>query len=457
MNLKTYKYILLAFAVGLFRPLASQAQKVYTLQQCRALAKENNIKVRRSRLEIQSAKEQQKEAWAKYFPTITANGTYFVAPDYLLQQEVSMSPEVQQKLAGIVHSLGLPPAVLASLPTTYTIEAIKHGTLVSLMAMEPIYAGGRIVNANKLAKVQTEVKELMLSQSADDVSQTTELYYNQLLSLYEQQKALDAAEKQLTSIFNDATNAYEAGIANKNDILSVQLKQNDIAINRLKLQNGITLSKLVLAQYMGKAGEDIEIDRTLTTHLPAPSTYAMSHATALENRIETQLLDKKVEAQRLLTKVKQGEMLPTLAVGVAGMYQDLSNKGRFNAVGMATLSLPISNWWSNRGLKRQKIAQQIAMEEKEDSRQLLLIQMQSAYNNLETAYKQIQLARKSMEQSAENLRINEDYYQAGTGTMTNLLDAQTRDQQARNQYTEAVTSYLNCRTAYLIATGRGSE
>ena len=278
---------------------------------------------------------------------------------------------------------------------------------MSLMAMEPIYAGGRIVNANKLAKVQTEVKELMLSQSADDVSQTTELYYNQLLSLYEQQKALDAAEKQLTSIFNDATNAYEAGIANKNDILSVQLKQNDIAINRLKLQNGITLSKL--------------------------------------------------EAQRLLTKVKQGEMLPTLAVGVAGMYQDLSNKGRFNAVGMATLSLPISNWWSNRSLKRQKIAQQIAMEEKEDSRQLLLIQMQSAYNNLETAYKQIQLARKSMEQSAENLRINEDYYQAGTGTMTNLLDAQTRDQQARNQYTEAVTSYLNCRTAYLIATGRGSE
>ena len=351
----------------------------------------------------------------------------------------------------------MPPAVLASLPTTYTIEAIKHGTLVSLMAMEPIYAGGRIVNANKLAKVQTEVKELMLSQSADDVSQTTELYYNQLLSLYEQQKTLDAAEKQLTSIFNDATNAYEAGIANKNDILSVQLKQNDIAINRLKLQNGITLSKLVLAQYMGKAGEDIDIDRTLTTHLPAPSTYAMSHATALENRIETQLLDKKVEVQRLLTKVKQGEMLPTLAVGVAGMYQDLSNKGRFNAVGMATLSLPISNWWSNRGLKRQKIAQQIAMEEKEDSRQLLLIQMQSAYNNLETAYKQIQLARKSMEQSAENLRINEDYYQAGTGTMTNLLDAQTRDQQARNQYTEAVTSYLNCRTAYLIATGRGSE
>ena len=121
---------------------------------------------------------------------------------------------------------------------------------------------------------------------------------------------------------------------------------------------------------------------------------------------------------------------------------------------MATLSVPISNWWGNRGLKRQKIAEQIAVEEKEDSRQLLLIQMQSAYDNLETAYKQIQLAKLSIEQASENLRLNQDFYEAGTGTMSNLLDAQTQDQKARNQYSEAVVAYLNARTAYLKATAR---
>jgi outer membrane protein len=84
----------------------------------------------------------------------------------------------------------------------------------------------------------------------------------------------------------------------------------------------------------------------------------------------------------------------------------------------------------------------------------LLIQMQSAYNDLDNAYKQILLARKSLEQSAENLRLNEDYYQAGTSTMSDLLDAQTRSQQARDQYTDAVTQYLNSRTSYFIATGR---
>ena len=449
MNLK--RFFLLLFP---FLPLGLQAQTTYSLDQCKVLAKENNVKLKRARLEIAAAKEQQNEARAKYLPTVTANGTYFHSPDYLLQEEFSLSPADQQKLAAIVKGAGLNPAILASLPTSYTLQAVKHGTLVSLVAMEPLYTGGRIVNANRLAAVQTQVKELMLEQTADDVAQTTEVYFNQLLELYEQEKTLDAADKQLANILNDANNAYQAGVANKNDVLSVQLKQNEMAVNRLKLNNGISLCKMVLAQYIGKQGEDIDIDRTLTTDLPDPRQLSVNHATALEQRTETRLLDKKVEANHLLTRVKRGEMLPTLAVGVAGMYHDLTNKGRTNVVGLATLSVPISNWWGNRGLKRQKIAEQIAVEERNDSRQLLLIQMQNAYNNLETAYKQIELAKTSMEQAAENLRLNQDFYEAGTGTMTNLLDAQTQDQKARTQYSDAVVAYLNARTAYLKATAR---
>ena len=88
---------------------------------------------------------------------------------------------------------------------------------------------------------------------------------------------------------------------------------------------------------------------------------------------------------------------------------------------------------------------------------MLLIQMQSAFNDLDNAYKQLELSRKSIEKSAENLRLNEDYYQAGTSTMSDLLDAQTQDQQSHDQYTDAVTQYLNCRTAYFIATGRSEQ
>jgi outer membrane protein TolC len=124
-------------------------------------------------------------------------------------------------------------------------------------------------------------------------------------------------------------------------------------------------------------------------------------------------------------------------------------------LGLATVNIPISDWWgSNHSVRRQKIAEKIARQDREDNRQMLLIQMQNAFNNLDNAYKQILLARKSLEKSAENLRLNEDYYQAGTSTMSDLLGAQSQSQQARDQYTDAVTQYLNSRTSYFIATGR---
>lgn len=431
-----------------------QAQKVYTLAECRQMALENNNKIRNGHLAIDQAKEQEKEAFSKYFPSVSASGTYFRSNT----EKFTMTQDDQQQLAGIISKLGLDPSALSSLPTTFTLEALNHGTIVNLMAMQPIYAGGQIVNGNRLARLQTDVRKLQLEQSKEDITNTTETYYNQLLSLYEKQLTLDVVDKQLQRIHQDAENAFNAGVSNKNDVLSVELKQNEIAANRLKLDNGIKLCKMVLAQYIGVFGEDIRIDTTLSKNLPEPSVYLVDHVASLDNRTEAKLLDKNVEASVLQKKLKQGALLPTVAVGAAGVYQDLSNighMGHMKVMGLATVTIPISDWWgSSHGVHRLKIAEQMARQDRDDNRQLLLIQMQSAYNDLDNAYKQILLARKSLEQSAENLRLNEDYYQAGTSTMSDLLDAQTRSQQARDQYTDAVTQYLNSRTSYFIATGR---
>jgi outer membrane protein len=446
-------YILILCAGFIVNPVM-QAQKVYTLAECRQMALDNNIKVKNGRLAIEQAKEQEKEAFSKYFPTVSASGTYFRSNN-LITQNINLTQDDQQQLAGIISKLGLDPSALASLPTSFTLEAINHGTMVNLMAMQPVFAGGQIVNGNKLARLQTDVRKLQLEQSKDDILNTTESYYNQLLSLYEKQHTLDAVDKQLQRIHQDAENAFKAGISNKNDVLSVELKQNEVAANRLKLDNGVKLCKMVLAQYIGVFGQDISIDTTLTSHLPEPSVYLVNHAASLDNRTEAKLLDKNVEASVLQKKLKQGALMPTVAVGAATVYQDLSNTGHMKVFGLATVNIPISDWWgSSHSVRHQKIAEQIARQDREDNRQMLLIQMQSAFNDLDNAYKQILLAKKSLEQSAENLRLNEDYYQAGTSTMSDLLNAQSQSQQAHDQYTDAVTQYLNSRTSYFIATGR---
>lgn len=450
MNLRISIIAVMLFSV----PALLQAQKVYTLPECRSLALNNNVKIRNSRLAIEQSKEQEKEAFTKYFPSVSATGTYFRSNN-LLQQNISMSAEGQQQLADAITQLGLDPSILSALPTSYTLKAINHGTLVNLMAMQPIYAGGQITNGNKLAKLQTEVRRLQLEQSGDDILRTTEQYYNQLLTLYEKQKTLDVVDKQLLKIHEDAKNAFEQGVSNKNDVLSVELKQNEIATDRLKLENGIKLCKMVLAQYIGLEGTEYEIDKKLTDNLPNPAIYLIDHVTALNNKVETRLLDKNVEANVLQTKMVRGAQLPTVAVGVAGAYQDLSNTGHMKVIGLATVSVPISDWWSGRhAMRRQQLAEKIAQQTRDDSKQLLLIQMQSCYNDLDNAYKQLLLAKKSIEKSTENLRLNQDYYHAGTSTMSDLLGAQTQSQQAHDQYTEAVAQYLNSRTAYFIATGR---
>jgi outer membrane protein len=433
----------------------SKAQKVYTLNECKQMAISNNVKIKNAKLTIEQAREQEKEAFTKYFPTVSTTGNYFRSNDYLIKEKISIGADEQQQIAGLITQLGLNPSALSSLPTSYTLKAINHGTMVNLMAMQPIYAGGQITNGNKLAKLQTQIRTLQMQQSYDDIINTTEVYYNQLITLYEKMHTLDTVDKQLNRIHQDAENAFKSGLSNKNDVLTVELKQNEIAANRLKLENGIKLSKMVLAQYIGVSGEDITIDTSLPDNLPNPATYFTDHTSALNNRVEAKLLDKNVEANELQTKLKRGALLPTVAIGAAGIYQDLSNTGHVKAIGLATVSIPISEWWSGKhSVRHQQIAEQIARQNRDDSRQLLLIQMQSAYNDLDNAYKQIELAKKSLVKSAENLRLNQDYYHAGTSTMSDLLDAQTRDQQSHDQYTDAVAQYLDCRTAYFIATGR---
>jgi len=451
--LKMKKIILLIAATV---AIGAQAQKQYSLDECRRMALENNIKIRSARYDIESAKAQQQEARLSYFPTVSGMGTYFHGSDYLMKEKITISQEQQAALAQTISALGLNPQALSGMSTEFKIEQIKHGLIANVMAMQPIYAGGRITTGNKLANLQTDVKQLQLQQNENEVRQTVEQYYWQIVSLHEKQRTLDAAEAQLKSIKRDADNAVNAGVALKNDQLTVDLKLNEIAANRLKLNNGMKLAQRVLAQYMGIEGEaDTEqMQQSQQSQLPTPASLYLSPDEAISQRVESQLLDKSVEAQKLQTRLKQGERLPSLAVGATLAYQDMTKIGRTKVIGLASLSIPISDWWSKTGVKRQKLAEQKAEEERQDNLQLLRIQMQSCYDDLDAAYQQVQIAQKSIEQSEENLRMNRDFYKAGTSSMSDLLDAQTKHQQALDQMTDAVVAYQKARTAYLVATGR---
>jgi outer membrane protein TolC len=403
------------------------AQEVLTLEQCKKLALENNVKIKNARLEQSASNETKKEAFTNYFPSISATGEGFNANKGIISFDFS----------GMSMSL------------------LKSGIVGGITATQPVFVGGKIVNGNKLAQLGTEVSGYQMKLSQDEVSVNAEQYYWQIVSLQEKIKTIQIVEKMLENLHKDVTAAYKAGTTNKNDVLRVELKQNEIASNKLKVENGLSISKLALCQYMGIASKDFVTDTTAFSSLASPLEYKVNHEETLRNRTEYKLLDKNVEANRLQTKMKIGEYMPQVAVGAGYMYNYLMDKNSSFGMLYATVSVPISGWWGgSHAIKKQKLNEKMAENTKQNNSELLIIQMQQLWNELEEAYKQVNLAEKSVQSSTENLRLNTDFYKAGTVALNDLLDAETLLQQSRDQNTEARVNYLVKKTKYLQATAR---
>ena len=404
-----------------------QQSKVYSLDECIAEAVKNNLTLRNADNEIAMSSEQRKEAFTKYFPTVSATGGGFISNQGLMQME----------LGGMGVSLA------------------KNGLVGGVTAMQPVFAGGQIGNGNKLAKVGEDVSRLQRSMSENEVRLSAEQYYWNIVMLKEKLHTLDQVEKQLVRVEADAQAAVDAGIRNRNDLLQVQLRKNETRTSRILVENAEATMRDLLAQVMGHPNETIDVNSNADAKPEAPQQFYQSPESSLPLTNEYQLLDKQIEANKLQYKLSVGKNLPSVAVGGGYLYNNVMDKSQSNLLGMFTVSVPISSWWGgSHDMKRQKLQVANSENEKRDKGELLMVKMRKAWNDMNDAYKQVAIARESIAQSEENLRLNTDYYQAGTATMSDLLDAQTLYQQSRDKYVESFTNYEVKKREYLQATGR---
>jgi outer membrane protein TolC len=444
--------------------LAASAQP-HTLQQLKDSALQHNIAIRSAKHNIEAAHQQRREAFTKFFPTVSGTAMTFNANRGMAKMNIDPQEFIPTSMASMISQI-LSPEMLAAFSSPISMSMMKNGTIASLMAVQPVFAGGQIVNGNRLARVGEEVSRLQLQLSENEVEKQTEQYYWQLVSLLQKEKTLDAVDSLLADIYKDVEVAVRAGVTLRNDLLQVQLRQNDVKGQRLKLQNACSLLKMLLAQYCGLFSDPkIEIPAppsapkgaTIVSNFDSKTIEAPSGAVggALTSLPEYQLLEKQVEAAVLQRKMEVGKNLPSLAVGAGYNYHNLLDNDRTFAMAFATVSVPISDWWGgSHAVKRRKIEQQKAEEQLADNAQLLTIRMQKACNDVVEAQQQLQLAQQANEQAEENLRLNRDRYRAGTSTMSNLLEAQLLCQQARDKYVDAYSDLQLRLLDYRQATGQ---
>ncbi|MCE5227281.1 MAG: TolC family protein [Porphyromonadaceae bacterium] len=446
------KYIVLLMVICLCAgTIRLQAQTRYSLEDCKQIAVENNRTIKNSRLEIEAAKQTKKNAFTNYFPKVNATGMFFRFNDPLVEYNMP---------GGDLPVYDGNPANLAT-ATQFayfpgiSLELLDKANIGAITAVQPVFAGGRIITGNKLAQLGVDVNKSRLVLSKNEILLKTEEQYWLIVSLNEKMKTLHMVELLLDTIYKQADDAYRAGLINRNDVMKVSIKQSEMRINRIKLENGIKLATMAFSQYIG-----IPYDSTLTLSdtlslSQAPYEVYTNADQALSNREEYKLLQQSVKAEELQTRLKVGEYLPEAGVGAGALYYDFMDKGTYNTMIFASVKIPISDWWgASHTIKERKYKEQIALNNSQNNAELLLLQIQKAWNELNEAYKQIEVVNQTIKQSEENLRINSDNYKAGIVNVSDMLEAQAMLQQARDQLSDASSSYKVKLVSYLQVTGR---
>ena len=425
--------LLLSLSAFAQEPIKTQ----FSVQDCIDMALENNIDLKNSQLEVNKAKATKSEARTEYFPTVTAQAVAFDALNPMLTFGIEDIDNAQ--LRQILYSLYAEYGANMGLDKEYSF--IQNGVMLNAMATEPIYAGGRIRNGNKLAKLGIEAAEYQSKVKEDEVRLQTETLYWQIVSLQEKVATLDQLDRLLDTLDKDLSGAIEAGLAMPTDQYKLRVKQNESQLNRKKLTDGIMLLKMALAQYIGADGQTMVLTDTLGLETE-PTAYYQFANEAVAQRNESHLLDLSLQAEQLKKKMTLGETLPSLVVGGSVNYHTVMENTKPNALVFAMLQVPITDWHKTSfKLKKHNLDAEMAENTRRDLIEKMQLQTNQAWFNLEQSWLRITMAETALRDAEANLKVTEDYYEAGLVALSDLLEAQTLLKQSRDELTDSRVEY----------------
>ena len=463
----------------LWLPLQGNAQTApvrLSLDSCKALALRNRQELQNSRLSVEAAQETKKAAFTKYFPNVSASAAAFKMANPLLdlnteRDEAEMDIKLKYKdgdisklldeleanpmLGTLLKSLDLRSA-FANISAEAEVKAIDQGATAMVTAVQPIFAGGRIINGNKLASVGVEAAEYQQVMAEQNSLIQVEKSYWLVVSLMEKRQTVASLETLLDTLSRDVQAAYDAGIITRTDLLKVRLKQNEIRSAKNTLENGITLATMALCQSIGiPYQEGIQLTDSLSLR-PEEMQEAYSPGESLMLRNEYKLLDLNVKAEKLRAKMILGESLPQVGIGATAFYYNIVGADMGNACLFATATVPLSQWWENsHQYKKQQIQVKIAENKRQELGEMMQLQMKQAANETERLINELSIKEDARRQAEENRNETRNYYEAGLVSLSEYLEAQSVWQNACSAVTETKASLRNAWLQYRQACGRG--
>lgn len=413
-----------------------------TLQDCRRMALEYNEELKTAGNAVVKAKLDRKIAFAQYLPKFDVSGTA------LLMKDQDLGPLTLQ---------------------------IRGTYMAGINLTLPIYAGGQLTSANKLARLNQDVTAEQQRKTRMQVIANVDNAYYALVSVHSKVQMLEAYARQMQGLYDQVSVSVSAQLATTNDLLRVSTKQNEVSYQLQKARNGEQLCRLALANVIGMDDANFTIDSLDMVNTLNSQRFGVGVPLDedISQRPELHLLQQQVRAGELQVKQTRSNYLPTVAlIGHYSYYNRLKLKGNlplddgsyinlnetfhgFSPMAMLTVRVPVFHWGAEvRKVKKAKITLEDYKLQLQEYERGMRIEVRQAVLNLTDGQRMLQTATIGQQQADENLRVMRQRFDNQLCTMTDMLDAESQWQQARSNFIEAQTQQKINETEYLRVTGR---
>lgn len=461
---------------------AASAQQTLSLDSCRALAIRNNKQLSISRLKQEVARNTSKATKTKYLPKIDVLGGYeytsreiSLLSDYQkteisnignkatgmlgneltpiitsLTQQGIITPEQASHLGNFISHFGSSMGDVLNHAGQKIVDAFETDTrnvfMASVMLKQPIFMGGGIIAANKMAKINEE-----LTRNSTEAARQSTLYdidqaYWTVVSLKHKQKLSHSYLDLVRKLDDDVAKMIREGVATRADGLRVNVKVNEAEMTVTQVDNGLSLAKMYLCQLCGLpldsniTLEDENKENIITEDVSGDADIQ----TAINNRPELKMLENAIGISEQSTKITRAAYLPQVALTAGytatnpNIYNGFENKfaGVWN-VGVM-VRIPVWNWFEGSyKVKSGKIATSIARLELDEAKEKVELQVSQSRFKINEASRRLTMANKSVSSAEENLRSANLGFKEGVMQTTDVMEAQTAWLQAQSQRIDA--------------------
>ena len=462
--------------------VSAEAQQVLSLDSCRAMALRNNKTLSASRLQLDMARYTTKAARTKYLPHVSALGGYELTSrqiSLLSKEQKSALSNAGTNTTGALHGdlsnaladLAQQGVITSDQATALGdmfgqvgskigeavnhvgqkfVDALKTDTrqmyALSVMLTQPIYMGGAITAANKMADIGEEMAQNNINASTQSTLHNIDNAYWTVVSVKHKKRLAESYLAVVKKLDDDVKKMIREGVATRADGLKVDVKVNEAEMSLTQAENGLALSKMLLCQLCGM---DVDSDITLADEdaknlATINGSTEVSRETAMENRPELKLLQNTVDMSRQSTKLVRAAYLPQVVLTGGylatnpNVYNGFERKlsGVWN-VGVM-VRVPLWNWMEGTyKVRASKIASAMAELQKEDISEKIELQVSQSQFKVKEASRRLAMATKNVENAEENLRCANIGFKEGVIQTTDVMAAQTAWLQAQSQKIDA--------------------